>query len=86
MVYTRFNPTVLRDIAEYTAEIRACALQRALIAEKRRLALIKHSHNGVSIAAMARAMGVTEAAVAKILKNGPTGVVRARATAGEGTE
>ncbi|MFJ4171522.1 helix-turn-helix domain-containing protein [Paenarthrobacter sp. NPDC089714] len=82
---TAYNhPSDLRDIARYTAQMRDCSMQRALLAEKRRLAMVQHFDDGVTIAAMARAMGITEAAVAKVIKNGPTGVVRARQSAVQG--
>lgn len=62
----------LRDIAGYTSQMRVLEEQRAAIAEKRRLALVRHYNSGVKIASMARAMGVSEAAVNKLVKGGPS--------------
>lgn len=62
----------LRDIAGYTAQIRVLEEQRAALAEKRRLAIVRHHNEGVRIATMARAMNISEAAVNKLLKSGPS--------------
>jgi DNA-directed RNA polymerase specialized sigma24 family protein len=62
----------LTDIAGYTAQIRHLQDQRAKIAEQRRKAVIRHHGKGVSLASMARAMGVSEAAVNKMLHAGPS--------------
>lgn len=64
--------TALRDIAGYTSQMRVLEEQRAVLGEKRRLALVRHYNAGVKIASMARAMGVSEAAVNKLIKNGPS--------------
>lgn len=72
MSRTKSDPPVLRDIAGYTAQIRVHEEQRADLAEHRRIAILLHHQNGVSKAAMARAMGVTETAVTKIIGNGPS--------------
>lgn len=62
----------LRDIAGYTSQMRVLEEQRAAIAEKRRLAIVRHYNAGTKIASMARAMGVSEAAVNKLVKGGPS--------------
>ena len=62
----------LTDIAGYTAQIHHLQDQRAQVAETRRKAVIRHHGNGVSLAAMARAMGVSEAAVNKMVHAGPS--------------
>lgn len=62
----------LTDIAGYTAQIRHLQDQRAQVAEQRRKAVIRHHGNNVSLAAMARAMGVSEAAVNKMVHAGPS--------------
>jgi DNA-directed RNA polymerase specialized sigma24 family protein len=69
----------LADIAGFTAQIRHFQDQRAETAEKRRKAVIRHHGNGVSLAAMARAMGVSEAAVNKMVHSGPSQKAAARA-------
>jgi DNA-directed RNA polymerase specialized sigma24 family protein len=69
----------LTDIAGYTSEIRNLQDQRAVKAEQRRKAVIRHHGNGVSLAEMARAMGVSEAAVNKMVHSGPSQRAAARA-------
>jgi hypothetical protein len=64
--------TVFSDIAGYTAEIRHLEEKRAIVAEKRRGAVLRHAANGHSDAAMARATGLSEPAISKIRKGGPS--------------
>ena len=68
----------LTDLAGYTAQIRHLQDQRAAVAEQRRKAVIRHHGKGVSLAAMARAMQVSEAAVNKMLHAGPSQKAAAR--------
>ena len=83
MTRTKSDPAVLRDIAGYTTQIRVHEEKRAELAEKRRLAVIRHHQNGISKAAMARAMGITETAVTKILEGGPSEKAARRSIRGD---
>jgi len=80
MTAQRTEPN-LNDIAGYTAQIRHLQDQRALVAEQRRKAVIRHHGKGVSLASMARAMNVSEAAVNKMLHGGPSQKAATRTTA-----
>ena len=76
------DPSVLRDFAGLTAQINSLSEQRAQIAEKRRKVALKHHQNGVSIHDLAEAAGLSEAAVSKILKGGPSVRVRQASQSG----
>jgi hypothetical protein len=63
----------LRDVAGYSAQIRQLEEQRAVIAEKRRLAAIRHWNTGeVTLTALAKAMGVSQPMASKIVHEGPS--------------